>query len=276
MLTNKVVIGNVTVGGGEKLLLIAGPCVIESEELCLAVAAEMKRISEELEIPYLFKASYDKANRLSADSFRGPGLEEGLKVLAKVKSELDLPVTSDVHCREQVASASEVLDLIQVPALLSRQTDLVQAVARTGKPVNIKKGQFLAPWNMKSIVEKARAVGNDQIILTERGTSFGYGNLVADMRSIPIMQETGCPVIFDATHSVQLPGGQGSSSGGEREMIPYLAAAAVAAGCDGLFFEVHPDPDKALCDGPNMMSLAEMKLLLEKLLRIREAILGAP
>lgn len=273
MATREVRIANVSVGGGGKLLLIAGPCVIESEKLCLEVGAELARISSKLDIPFVFKSSYDKANRLSADSFRGPGLEVGLKVLAKVKGEIGVPVTSDVHDREQVAPASAVLDLIQIPALLCRQTDLVQEAARAGKPINIKKGQFLAPWDMENLVEKARAAGNDQIILTERGSSFGYGNLVSDMRAIPMMQESGCPVVFDATHSVQLPGGRGRSSGGERKMAPYLAAAAVACGCDGIFLEVHPDPDSALCDGPNMFALGDIEPLLEKLLRIRQAVM---
>jgi 2-dehydro-3-deoxyphosphooctonate aldolase (KDO 8-P synthase) len=254
-----------------QLFLIAGPCVIESEKLCLRVAAFLQKTSAELGITYIFKASYDKANRSSSASFRGPGLEKGLRTLAKVRSELGLPVLTDVHTEREVSLAMEAVDVLQIPALLCRQTDLVQAAARTGKIINLKKGQFLSPVDMKQVVGKALAVGNKSLLLTERGAMFGYNNLVADMRSIPIMQQFGFPVVFDATHSVQLPGAGGSTSGGQREFAPVLARCAVAAGADGLFIETHPTPDKALSDGPNMIPLREMPSLLETLLRIRTA-----
>jgi 2-dehydro-3-deoxyphosphooctonate aldolase (KDO 8-P synthase) len=255
-----------------RLLLIAGPCVIESEALCLKVAASLRKTCAKLGVPFVFKASYDKANRSAAKSFRGPGLEAGLKTLATVREKLGVPVLTDVHTEEQTRAAAEVVDVLQVPAFLCRQTDLVQAAARTGKIVNLKKGQFLAPDDMKHVVEKAREAGAEKILVTERGASFGYHNLVADMRAIPILKQFGWPVVFDATHSVQLPGGAGDRSGGQREFAPVLARAAVAAGADGLFVETHPEPDRALSDGPNMIPLAEMPRLLAGLLRVFEAV----
>lgn len=262
-------VGNVVLGGPE-LFLIAGPCVIENEKSLRTVAESLKEITGRLGIPFVFKTSYDKANRLSADSYRGPGLEAGLEILSRLKNDLGIPILCDVHCRSEVVRAAEVVDVIQIPAFLSRQTDLLQEAARTGKPINIKKGQFLAPWDIKPIIKKAEKVGCRQIILTERGVSFGYNNLVSDMRAIPIMRTFGYPVVYDATHSVQLPGGIGTASGGQREMIPHLARAAVAAGCDGIFLEVHDDPDNALCDGPNMLPLNRLEPLLESLISIRE------
>ncbi|MBI2928648.1 MAG: 3-deoxy-8-phosphooctulonate synthase [Verrucomicrobia bacterium] len=255
-----------------RLFLIAGPCVIENEKLCLRVAESLRRTCAKLGVPYVFKASYDKANRSSAKSFRGPGLLEGLKTLAKVRRELGVPVLTDVHTEEQARAAAEVVDVLQIPAFLCRQTDLVQAAARTGRIVNLKKGQFLAPDDMKNVVAKAVEAGAEKILLTERGASFGYHNLVVDMRAIPIMKALGFPVVFDATHSVQLPGGAGDRSGGQREFAPVLARAAVAAGADGVFIETHPDPDRALSDGPNMIALAEMPRLLAELVRIQEAL----
>jgi 2-dehydro-3-deoxyphosphooctonate aldolase (KDO 8-P synthase) len=253
----KVQIAGFWVGGGE-LVLIAGPCVIEDAGLTLDIARTLKHFSRELALPLIFKASYDKANRTSLGSFRGPGLEAGLEILARVKEEVGLPVLSDVHRVSEVAHAAEVLDVLQIPAFLCRQTDLVVAAAATGKPLNIKKGQFMAPWDMGPVVEKARSTGNTQIILTERGGSFGYNNLVVDFRSLAIMGALGCPVVLDVTHSVQLPGGQGSCSGGQREFVPLLARAGVAAGADGIFLEVHPEPEKARCDGPNSLALPEV------------------
>jgi len=245
------------VGDGE-LVMIAGPCVIESAALTLEVAQALREYAQELSLPLIFKASYDKANRTSITSFRGPGLTEGLEILARIKEEVGLPVLSDVHQVSEVGPAAEVLDVLQIPAFLCRQTDLVVAAAATGKPVNIKKGQFMAPWDMKAVVEKAWSTGNRQVILTERGASLGYNNLVVDFRSLPLMRGLGCPVILDVTHSVQLPGGQGTCSGGQREFIPPLARAGVAVGVDGLFMEVHPDPDQARCDGPNSLPLKEI------------------
>lgn len=265
-------IKNIKVGGKNPLFLIAGPCVIESPQVTFEVAQMLKRLTGRLKIPYIFKASYDKANRSSVDSYRGPGLDEGLKILAEVKKRFDVPVLSDVHSVEEVSAAAEVLDVLQIPAFLSRQTDLIQTAARTGKTLNLKKGQFLAPWDMKNAIKKAEAVGAERIILTERGTCFGYNNLVSDFRSIPIMRRLGYPVVYDATHSVQLPGGLGTRSGGEREMVSFLARAAVACGVDGIFLEVHPNPDEALCDGPNMMALDAVGDLLKQLLKIREAL----
>lgn len=267
--------GQSLVGGGHPLLLLAGPCVLESEEIAWKVAEEMKRICSGLGITYVFKASFDKANRTSLDSFRGPGIEKGLRLLGRIRREVDVPVVSDVHDISQVAAAAEVLDIIQIPAFLCRQTDLLVAAAHSGKVVNVKKGQFVSPWDMKYAVEKVRAAGNNRILLTERGASFGYNNLVVDMRSFPVMQSLGCPVIFDATHSVQLPGGAGGSSGGQREYIPHLARAATAAGIDGLFMEVHPDPDVAMCDGPNSWPLDRAQGLLENILAVRRAVAGA-
>jgi len=254
---SKVQIADFVVGDGE-LVMIAGPCVIESAALTLEVAQALREYAQELSLPLIFKASYDKANRTSITSFRGPGLTEGLEILARIKEEVGLPVLSDVHQVSEVGPAAEVLDVLQIPAFLCRQTDLVVAAAATGKPVNIKKGQFMAPWDMKAVVEKAWSTGNRQVILTERGASLGYNNLVVDFRSLPLMRGLGCPVILDVTHSVQLPGGQGTCSGGQREFIPPLARAGVAVGVDGLFMEVHPDPDQARCDGPNSLPLKEI------------------
>ena len=256
----KIQIANFQLGGGD-LVMIAGPCVIEDAALTLAIARTLKKYAAELALPLIFKASYDKANRTSLTSFRGPGLEKGLEILGRVKEEVGLPVLSDVHQVSEVAPAAEVLDVLQIPAFLCRQTDLVVAAAATGKPVNIKKGQFLAPWDMAQVVEKARATGNSQIFLTERGTCLGYNNLVVDFRSLAIMRGLGCPVVLDVTHSVQLPGGQGSCSGGQREFVPLLARAGVAAGVDGIFLEVHPEPPKARCDGPNSLALQEVPQL---------------
>ena len=252
--------------------LIAGPCVIESEEMVLSIAAEMKDITQELEIPYTFKASFDKANRTSIHGFRGPGIEEGLRILKRVKDELGLPICTDIHEPWQAAPAAEVADIIQIPAFLCRQTDLLVAAAKTGKCVNIKKAQFLAPWDMKNCLEKVRAAGNENVMLCERGTSFGYNTLVVDMTGLRVMKEFGVPVIFDATHSVQKPGGNGTSTGGNRAYVEYLAKAAVAVGVDGLFMETHPDPDHAKSDGPNMVPLQEMKDLLKKLQKVYEAV----
>ncbi|ACY18426.1 3-deoxy-8-phosphooctulonate synthase [Haliangium ochraceum] len=257
-----------TVGNREPLFLIAGPCVIESEALVMRVAETVKGIAERLGVNYIFKASFDKANRTSGRSFRGPGMAEGLRVLEKVKSELGLPVLSDVHEDTPVDEVAEVVDVLQTPAFLVRQTNFMQRVARAGKPLNIKKGQFLAPWDMKHVVAKCRDVGNDDIMVCERGVSFGYNNLVSDMRSLAVMRETGCPVVYDATHSVQQPGGQGSSSGGTRTMIPTLARAAVAAGIAGVFMETHPDPDNALSDGPNSWPLGRLEELLSAMVEI--------
>ncbi|MEO8102999.1 MAG: 3-deoxy-8-phosphooctulonate synthase [Betaproteobacteria bacterium] len=249
--------------------LIAGPCVVESEQLQIDVAGKLKEITTELGIPFIFKSSYDKANRSSGKSFRGPGMDEGLRVLAEVKKQLGVPVLTDVHTEGEVATVAGVVDVLQTPAFLCRQTDFIHAVARGGKPVNIKKGQFLAPGDMKNVVDKAReASGTDNIMVCERGASFGYNNLVSDMRSLAIMRDTRCPVVFDATHSVQLPGGQGTTSGGQREFVPVLARAAMAAGISGLFMETHPDPSKALSDGPNAWPLAMMKDLLITLKQI--------
>jgi len=260
------------VGPGRPLLLLAGPCVLESGELAWDIAREMKAICKRLGISYVFKASFDKANRTSLESFRGPGLENGLRQLGRIRSEVGVPVVSDIHESSQVEMAADLLDIIQIPAFLCRQTDLLVAAAKSGVTVNLKKGQFVAPWDMVHAVGKIRAAGCDRLLLTERGTSFGYNNLVVDMRSLPVMRQMGCPVIFDTTHSVQLPGGRGESSGGQREFIPPLARAAMGAGIDGLFMEVHPDPDKALCDGPNSWPLDKVESLLQQLLAIREAI----
>ena len=256
------------VGLDQPLFLIAGPCVIESEALALETAGQLKQLTGELGIPFIYKSSFDKANRSSGDSFRGPGLEQGLQILQKVQSELEVPVLTDVHEDTPLAEVAEVVDVLQTPAFLCRQTNFIQNVARQGKPVNIKKGQFLAPWDMGNVVDKARAVGNEQIMVCERGVSFGYNNLVSDMRSLAVMRTTQAPVVFDATHSVQLPGGQGSSSGGQREHVPVLARAAVAAGVSGLFMETHPEPQKALSDGPNAWPLPRMRELLETLLEL--------
>lgn len=262
----------VLVGTAQPLLLLAGPCVLESEEMAWKVAGKMKEICERLGISYVFKASFDKANRTSLDSFRGPGLERGIRMLSRLREEIGVPVVSDVHEVAQVERVAEVLDIIQIPAFLCRQTDLLVAAAHTGRTVNIKKGQFVAPWDMRYAVEKVRSAGGEKILLTERGSSFGYNNLVVDMRSLPVMRSLGCPVIYDATHSVQLPGGAGGSSGGQRQFIPSLTRAAVAAGIDGLFMEVHPDPDKAKCDGPNSWPLDQAEKLLRQLLAVRNSL----
>lgn len=264
-MTREIVAGNVKIGGNRPLALIAGPCVIENEPATLRHAEKLLTICNGVNMPLIFKASYDKANRTSINSFRGPGLREGLAILRKVKETLGLPVLSDIHSIEQIAPAAEVLDVIQIPAFLCRQTDLLIAAAKSGCIINVKKGQFLAPWDMKNVAGKIAASGNENIILTERGASFGYNNLVVDMRSFPVMRATGYPVVFDATHSVQLPGGQGDSSGGQREFVEYLSRAAVATGIDGIFMEVHEDPDHALCDGPNSIPLTELAALLQTL-----------
>jgi 2-dehydro-3-deoxyphosphooctonate aldolase (KDO 8-P synthase) len=254
------------VGLDRPLFLIAGPCVVESRQLQMDVAGELKSICADLEIPLIFKSSYDKANRSSGASFRGPGIDEGLRILADVKQHVEVPVLTDVHAEDEIAAAASVVDVLQTPAFLCRQTDFLQAVARAGKPVNIKKGQFLAPEDMRQVVGKAKAASNaDNILVCERGASFGYHNLVSDMRSLAIMRDTGCPVVFDATHSVQLPGGKGTSSGGQREFVPVLARAAVAAGVAGVFMETHPNPEVALSDGPNAWPLGRMRALLETL-----------
>ncbi|MBU6420704.1 MAG: 3-deoxy-8-phosphooctulonate synthase [Gammaproteobacteria bacterium] len=252
-------------GNNQPFFLIAGPDTLESEQLALDVAGHLKEVTQRLKIPYIFKGSFDKANRTSGKSYRGPGIQEGLKILAKVQKHVGVPVLTDVHEDTPIEEVAAVVDVVQTPAFLCRQTNFIQRAARAGKPLNIKKGQFLSPWEMSKVVEKARAVGNQQILVCERGFSFGYNNLVVDMRGIAVMRNTGCPVVFDATHSVQLPGGQGASSGGQREFIPVLARAAIGAGVAGIFMETHPDPDKALCDGPNSWPLKLMAGLLETL-----------
>ncbi len=260
------------VGLDQPFFLIAGPDTLESMQLCLDVAGHLKEVTERLGIPYVFKGSFDKANRTSVKSYRGPGLGEGMQMLKAVQSQIGVPVLTDVHEDTPLDEVADVVDVLQTPAFLCRQTNFIQNVARTGKPINIKKGQFLSPWEMRTVVEKARATGNEQLMVCERGYMFGYNNLVADMRSLAIMRETDCPVVFDATHSVQLPGGQGDSSGGAREFIPVLARAAVGVGVSGIFTETHPDPDKALCDGPNSMRLSDMEGLLETLVAIDRAV----
>ena len=274
MTTKEVQIGKVKIGGNNPLAFIAGPCAIESEELTLMAAETLAEYSSKYNIPLIFKSSYDKANRTSLNSFRGPGIEEGLRILARVKEQTGLPVLSDIHSIEEIEPASQVLDVMQIPAFLSRQTDLIVAAAKSGIPLNIKKGQFLAPADMKNSIEKAVSSGNENITVTERGASFGYNNLVVDMRSFPIMSAYGYPVIYDATHSVQLPGGQGTCSGGQKEFIVPLARAAVSAGCDAVFMEVHAEPEKALCDGPNMLSLDEFPVLAEQLMELHRLVRG--
>src|SRR5579872_2478508 len=264
------------VGPREPFFLIAGPCVIESPALTEEIAGRMREITSRLGIPYIFKASYDKANRSSRASFRGPGLEDGLKVLADVRRSIGVPVLTDVHEDTPLGEVAAVVDVLQTPAFLCRQTNFIVAVASQGKPVNIKKGQFLSPWEMQNVVDKARSTGNSQIMVCERGFSFGYNNLVSDMRSLAVMRSTGCPVVFDATHSVQLPGGRGDASGGQREFIPVLARAAVAAGVSGVFMETHPDPARALSDGPNAWPLDRMRELLETLLELDAAVKKRP
>lgn len=261
-----------TADNDQPFFLIAGPCVIESEALVLDVAGQLKEMTDELNIHFIFKSSFDKANRSSHDSFRGPGIEKGLQILEKVKKQIGVPVLTDVHEDTPLAEVASVVDVLQTPAFLCRQTNFIQNVMKCGLPVNIKKGQFLAPWDMKHVVAKAKATGNDKVMVCERGVSFGYNNLVSDMRSLAIMRETNCPIVFDATHSVQLPGGQGSSSGGQREFVPVLARAAMAVGIAGLFMETHPNPDKALSDGPNNWPLSKMKELLIMLKKIDEVV----
>ncbi len=261
-------IADYEVGLDQRFFLIAGPDTLESMQLCLDVAGHLAELTTRLGIPYVFKGSFDKANRTSVQSYRGPGVQGGLEILAAVREQIGVPVLTDVHEDTPIDEVAAVVDVLQTPAFLCRQTNFIQNVARAGKPMNIKKGQFLSPWEMRTVVEKAHAAGNDQILVCERGFSFGYNNLVSDMRSLAIMRETGCPVVFDATHSVQLPGGQGDSSGGAREFIPVLARAAVAVGVAGIFTETHPEPEKALCDGPNSMRLSHMEGLLETLVEI--------
>ena len=263
-MTSKIIaVGQLRIGSGLPLAVIAGPCVIESEDSALRHAQALKERADRVGVPYIFKSSYDKANRSSMQSYRGPGLNRGLQILATVKEKIGVPILTDVHEIDQVAAVKEVADVLQIPAFLCRQTDFVLAVARSGKVVNVKKGQFLAPWDMRNIVEKVRSTGNDQILLTERGASFGYNNLVSDMRSLIVLRELGYPVVFDATHSLQLPGGLGNASGGERKYIPALARAGVAVGIDALFMEVHEDPDHALSDGPNSLALKDFESLLK-------------
>jgi 2-dehydro-3-deoxyphosphooctonate aldolase (KDO 8-P synthase) len=268
MTMHPVSVGSITIGDGHPLVLIGGPCATEGEAFMLDVATRLRDITAKAGVPFIFKSSYDKANRTSIGSYRGPGLSEGLEILQKIKDVVGVPVLSDVHAVEEVEPAAAVLDVLQIPAFLCRQTDLVVAAAQTGKPVNVKKGQFLAPWDTKNIVEKVRSVGNDQVLLTERGASFGYNYLVSDMRSLVVMRSFDVPVVFDATHSVQLPGGAGTASGGQREFVPHLARAAVATGCDALFMEIHPDPDHAPSDGPNMLRLDDLPALLAQVTQI--------
>jgi 2-dehydro-3-deoxyphosphooctonate aldolase (KDO 8-P synthase) len=274
-MTNEVKIGGVKIGGGNPVVLIAGPCVIESEEKVMAAAREIVEAAGRVGVPLVFKSSYDKANRSSASSYRGPGMKEGLRILSRVRESFGVPVISDVHSVEEVGPASEVLDALQVPAFLCRQTDLLQAAAKCRKPINVKKGQFMAPWDVKNIIEKFKAAGGaEKLMLTERGISFGYNNLVVDFRSLSIMRPMGYPIIFDATHSVQLPGGAGTSSSGQRQFVGPLSRAAAAVGIDGLFLEVHPCPDEALCDGPNMVTITEMSYIMEQVVTIDDALRG--
>ena len=265
-------VDGIKIGGKFPPLLIAGPCVIESESSALRHAKELKTIAKRAGFSFIYKSSFDKANRTSVDSYRGPGLKEGLRILKKVKAEYKVPILSDVHCRSDIKEAAKVLDVIQIPAFLSRQTDLILEAARTGRVINIKKGQFLAPWDMKNVVKKVESAGGNKIILTDRGVSFGYNNLVSDFRAIPIMKELGYPVVYDATHSVQMPGGMGDKSGGDRRFIKYLALAAAACGTDGIFMEVHEDPDRAPSDGPNMVKLSDLEAILKKIKLVREAV----
>ncbi len=267
---------NFTVGPDQPLFLIAGPCVVESEGLILDTAGKLKELTGRLGIPFIFKSSFDKANRSSQKSYRGPGMEEGLRILSEVKRQLGLPVLTDVHEDTPMAEVASVVDVLQTPAFLARQTNFILNVCSQNRPVNIKKGQFLSPWEMQNVVDKARSTGNEQIMVCERGFSFGYNNLVSDMRSLSVMRATGCPVVFDATHSVQLPGGKGTASGGQREFVPVLARAAVAAGISGIFMETHPDPDKALSDGPNAWPLARMEPLLTTLVQLDRAVKSRP
>lgn len=270
--TKTLKLGSVLIGGGHPFVLIAGPCVIESKTNAMAIAFRLKVITKKLKIPFIFKASYDKANRTSIESFRGPGIREGLSILKEIKTKLGVPVLSDVHCVEEIEEAAQVLDILQIPAFLCRQTNLLVKAAKTGKIINVKKGQFLAPWDMKSVVRKMEHAGGNKILLTERGVSFGYNNLVTDFRALDVMRKTGYPVIFDATHSVQQPGGLGHASGGMSEYIPLLSRCAVAAGCDGIFLETHQDPSKALSDGPNMIPLNKLETLLKDLVAIDKVV----
>ena len=267
---------NFTVGPDQPLFLIAGPCVVESEGLILDTAGKLKELTSRLGIPFIFKSSFDKANRSSQKSYRGPGMEEGLRILSEVKRQLGLPVLTDVHEDTPMAEVAAVVDVLQTPAFLARQTNFILNVCSQNRPVNIKKGQFLSPWEMQNVVDKARSTGNEQIMVCERGFSFGYNNLVSDMRSLSVMRSTGCPVVFDATHSVQLPGGKGSASGGQREFVPVLARAAIAAGVAGVFMETHPDPDKALSDGPNAWPLARMEALLTTMKELDRTVKSRP
>jgi len=267
-----VKVGNIKIGGNAPFVLIAGPCVIEDKKTTLTIAGKLRDIARGFKIPLIFKASYDKANRTSIKSYRGPGLKRGLEILSEVKEKFNLPLLTDVHCKEDVEKVAEVADVIQIPAFLCRQTDLVIAAAETGRVLNIKKGQFLAPWDVRQIIDKVLSTGNKNITITERGASFGYNNLVVDFRGIPLMRELGYPVIFDATHSVQIPGGLGSASGGQRDMVEYLARAAVAVGVDGVFMEVHSNPDKALCDGPNSLNIDSLSLLLKQFKEVDEIV----
>lgn len=264
-MTREVKIGNLSVGAGNPLLIIAGPCVIENRDITFYTAERLKKITDDIGLHFVFKSSFDKANRTSLSSYRGPGIDEGLKILSDIRERFSVPVLSDIHSIEQVKPAAEVLDVLQIPAFLCRQTDLIISASETGKPVNIKKGQFLAPWDVKNIIEKFISTGNHSLFITERGSSFGYNNLVVDFRAIPIMRSFGYPVIFDVTHSLQLPGGMGKSSGGQREFAKSFAFAGIAVGADGIFMEVHPEPDKALCDGPNMVRLDELEGMFRKL-----------
>ncbi|MDD3725575.1 MAG: 3-deoxy-8-phosphooctulonate synthase [Candidatus Ratteibacteria bacterium] len=264
-MTREIKIGKYKIGGNNIFCLIAGPCVIENEKMIFYTAEHLKKMCMDEKVPFIFKASFDKANRSSIKSFRGPGMKKGLEILLKVKEKFEVPVTTDVHCSIQVRPVAEVVDIIQIPAFLCRQTDLLVAAGKTGKAVNVKKGQFLSPWEVKNIIEKVASTGNKNILITERGTILGYNNLVSDFRALPIMRGLGYPVIFDATHSVQQPGEMGKSSGGDKEFVPYLAKAAIAVGCDGIFAEVHPDPHKALSDSTNMLAIKEMETLLKEL-----------
>jgi len=271
----QIKIGNFVIGDNKKFILIAGPCVLENEKTAMDTALYLKKITAKLKIPFIFKASYDKANRTSIKSYRGPGAKKGLVMLKKIKEKLGILLLSDVHRFEEIDAAAKILDVVQVPAFLCRQTDFVTEIAKKARVINIKKGQFLAPWDVANIIEKAKAAGNENIMITERGTSFGYNNLVFDVRSLPIIRDMGYPVIFDATHAVQLPGGEGTASGGQRDMVKYLARAAVAAGVDGIFLEVHRDPQKALCDGANSLYLGELEELLTMLKQI-DSLVKAP
>jgi 2-dehydro-3-deoxyphosphooctonate aldolase (KDO 8-P synthase) len=271
-MVKKIKIGEFEIGQGCKPCLIAGPCVIENEILLFEIAGYLKSLTEKEKIPFIFKASFDKANRSSVKSFRGPGFKEGLRILKKVRAKFNVPVISDIHCVTQAEPAGEILDIIQIPAFLCRQTDLLTAAGKTGKTVNVKKGQFLSPWEIKNVIDKVTSTGNEKIMITERGFSFGYNNLVTDFRALPIMRNFGYPVIYDATHSLQQPGGLGTTTGGNSEFVPYMAKAAMAVGCDGIFMEVHPSPEKALSDGPNMVKLNEAENIIKDVFKIYEAL----